>query len=117
MSAVVLLLIAAGVFIFAYFTYGKYLDKKLGIDPNRKTPAVEMADGVDYVATNRPVLLGHHFATIAGGGPIVGPISAAVLVGSPLYYGLFLEVYSLVAFMIILLYKHPFATKHNQLGQ
>lgn len=71
MSAVTLLLISAIAFIVAYFTYGKYLDRKLGVDPNRPTPAVEMADGKDYVSTNRPVLLGHHFATIAGGGPIV----------------------------------------------
>lgn len=78
MSLVTLLLIVGIIFIIAYFTYGKYLDKKLGIDPNRKTPAVEMADGVDYVQARKPVLFGHHFATIAGGGPIVGPVSAAV---------------------------------------
>ncbi len=78
MSGILVMLICGFIFILSYFTYGKYLDKKLGIDPNRKTPAVEMADGIDYVATRRPVLLGHHFATIAGGGPIVGPISAAV---------------------------------------
>lgn len=78
MSGILLLAIVAAVFIFTYFTYGKYLEKKLGVDPNRKTPAHEMADGIDYVATNRPVLLGHHFATIAGAGPIVGPVSAAV---------------------------------------
>lgn len=78
MSAIVLMLVAAVAFIVAYFTYGKYLDKKLNIDPERKTPAVEMADGIDYVAAKKPVLLGHHFATIAGGGPIVGPVTAAV---------------------------------------
>lgn len=78
MSGILLLAITAIIFIVAYFTYGKYLDKKLGVDPKRKTPAHEMADGIDYVATNRPILLGHHFATIAGGGPIVGPVSAAV---------------------------------------
>ncbi len=78
MNLVTLLAIVGIIFIIAYFTYGKYLDKKLGIDPNRKTPAVEMADGVDYVAARKPVLFGHHFATIAGGGPIVGPVSAAV---------------------------------------
>lgn len=78
MSAVVLMVVSAIIFIVAYFTYGKYLDKKLQVDPNRKTPAYEMADGVDYVAAKKPVLLGHHFATIAGGGPIVGPITAAV---------------------------------------
>lgn len=78
MSLVTLLIIVGVIFIIAYFTYGKYLDKKLGVDPNRKTPAVEMADGVDYVKARKPVLFGHHFATIAGGGPIVGPVSAAV---------------------------------------
>lgn len=78
MSGILLLAIVAFLFIFAYFTFGKYLDKKLGIDPERKTPAHEMADGIDYVATNRPILLGHHFATIAGAGPIVGPVTAAV---------------------------------------
>lgn len=78
MSAIVLMLVSAIAFIVAYFTYGKYLDKKLKIDPERKTPAIEMADGIDYVAAKKPVLLGHHFATIAGGGPIVGPVTAAV---------------------------------------
>ncbi|HLT56910.1 MAG TPA: carbon starvation protein A [Bacillota bacterium] len=78
MSGIVLMVIAAIIFIVAYFTYGRYLEKKLQVDPNRKTPAIEMADGVDYVAAKKPVLLGHHFATIAGGGPIVGPITAAV---------------------------------------
>lgn len=76
MSMLTLLVVAAIVFIIAYFTYGKYLDKKLGIDPKRETPAITMHDGIDYVAARKPVLLGHHFATIAGGGPIIGPITA-----------------------------------------
>lgn len=78
MNGIMLMLIAGIIFLIAYFTYGKYLDNKLGVDPKRKTPAIEMADGIDYVAAKKPVLLGHHFATIAGGGPIVGPITAAV---------------------------------------
>ncbi|MBA4538001.1 carbon starvation protein A [Bacillus aquiflavi] len=78
MNLLTLLMIAGVIFIIAYFTYGKYLDRKLGVDPNRPTPANTMADGVDYVVAKKPVLLGHHFATIAGGGPIVGPISAVV---------------------------------------
>ncbi|HZG71856.1 MAG TPA: carbon starvation protein A [Chondromyces sp.] len=78
MSLLTLLAISGIIFIIAYFTYGRYLNKKLGVDPNRPTPAHTMADGVDYVAANKPVLLGHHFATIAGGGPIVGPITAVV---------------------------------------
>lgn len=78
MSLLLLLVISGIIFIIAYFTYGKFLEKKLGVDPKRPTPAVTMADGVDYVASKKPVLLGHHFATIAGGGPIVGPITAVV---------------------------------------
>ncbi|HLR52688.1 MAG TPA: carbon starvation protein A [Candidatus Avamphibacillus sp.] len=78
MNLVTLLLITGVIFIIAYYTYGRFLEKKMDVDPNRKTPAIEMADGVDYVAARKPVLLGHHFATIAGGGPIVGPVSAAV---------------------------------------
>ncbi len=48
------------------------------IDPGRKTLAVEMEDGVDYVAAKPAVLMGHHFSSIAGAGPINGPIQAAV---------------------------------------
>lgn len=78
MNFLLLLFICGIVLIIAYFTYGKYLDKKLGIDPNRETPAKTMYDGVDYVPAKKPVLLGHHYASIAGGGPIVGPIAAAM---------------------------------------
>ena len=46
----------------------------VGIDPKKSTPAVEMEDGVDYVAAKPAVLMGHHFSSIAGAGPINGPI-------------------------------------------
>lgn len=78
MSGVILLIISAVVFITAYITYGSWLAKKWGLDPSRKTPANELYDGVDYVPTNAAVLMGHHFSSIAGAGPIVGPITAAV---------------------------------------
>lgn len=78
MSAIVILLIAIVVFVIAYLTYGRWLAKQWGVDPSRKTPAHTMTDGVDYVPTKAPVLLGHHFASIAGAGPINGPIQAAV---------------------------------------
>ena len=61
----------------AYVTYGRYLAKTWGIDPGRKTPAYELEDGVDYVPAKTPVLMGHHFSSIAGAGPINGPIQAA----------------------------------------
>lgn len=68
-----LVLLAAG-----YFIYGRWLEKVWGIDPSRRTPAHELRDGVDYVPSKAPVVLGHHFSSIAGAGPINGPIQAAV---------------------------------------
>ena len=65
------------IFVVAYLTYGRYLAKAWGIDPNRKTPAHELEDGVDYCPAKTPVLMGHHFSSIAGAGPINGPIQAA----------------------------------------
>lgn len=77
MGTLVLLISVAVVFV-AYITYGSWLAKKWGIDPSRKTPAHEFNDDVDYVPGQPPVVLGHHFASIAGAGPIVGPIAAAM---------------------------------------
>lgn len=62
----------------AYLLYGRYLEKKWGIDPKAKTPAFEMEDGVDYVPADTNVVFGHQFASIAGAGPINGPIQAAM---------------------------------------
>ncbi len=78
MSAIVIILVAAVIFIVAYLTYGKWLAKQWGVDPANQTPAHTMNDGVDYVPAKAPVLLGHHFASIAGAGPINGPIQAAI---------------------------------------
>lgn len=78
MSALALVIFTIFIFIVAYATYGAWLSKKWGIDPSKPTPAHTMGDGVDYVPAKAPVLLGHHFASIAGAGPIVGPIAAAI---------------------------------------
>ncbi len=78
MNAVVILLVSAALLIAGYLFYGKWLAKTWGVDENRATPAHEMEDGVDYVPAKAPVLLGHHFSSIAGAGPINGPIQAAV---------------------------------------
>lgn len=78
MNSLWLVLISIVIFSIAYVTYGAWLAKEWGIDPNRKTPAHTKYDGVDYVPAKAPVLIGHHFASIAGAGPIVGPIAAAV---------------------------------------
>ena len=77
MSALLLIILAIVIFVVGYLTYGRYLAKTWGIDPSRKTPAFEMEDGVDYVPAKTPVLMGHHFSSIAGAGPINGPIQAA----------------------------------------
>lgn len=78
MNAVVILLVGIAVLVVAYLTYGRWLAKQWGVDPSRSTPAHEMEDGMDYVPAKAPVLLGHHFSSIAGAGPINGPIQAAV---------------------------------------
>lgn len=78
MSGFVLLVGAMAIFLIAYLTYGAWLAKQWGIDPTRKTPAERLRDDVDYMPTPPPVLMGHHFSSIAGAGPIVGPITAAV---------------------------------------
>lgn len=62
----------------AYLIYGRYLAKTWGIDPNAKTPAYELEDGVDYVPADTNVVFGHQFASIAGAAPINGPIQAAI---------------------------------------
>lgn len=85
MNAVVLLLGAIVLFFIAYVTYGSWVAKKWGIDPARKTPAHTNFDNVDYVPADAKVLLGHHFSSIAGAGPITGPIIAAVFGWIPVY--------------------------------
>ncbi|SFL39167.1 carbon starvation CstA family protein [Methylobacterium pseudosasicola] len=66
------------VYVIAYRYYSKFIaDKVMRLDPKRQTPAVRHNDGLDYVPTNRSVLFGHHFAAIAGAGPLVGPVLAA----------------------------------------
>lgn len=77
MNAVVLLLIGVVCFASAYFFYSKFIARVIGVDPERLTPAVTMNDGVDYVPASPMVLYGHHFATIAGAGPVIGPVLAA----------------------------------------
>ena len=79
MNGLVLLLIGIAVLLCGYIFYGRYLCKKWGVgETNEPTPAHTMEDGIDYVPAKAPVLMGHHFSSIAGAGPITGPISAAM---------------------------------------
>ena len=78
MSAILILVIAVVVLAIGYVCYGGWLAKQWGVDPNRETPSHSNYDGKDYVPANPAVLMGHHFSSIAGAGPINGPIQAAV---------------------------------------
>jgi carbon starvation protein len=78
MNAVTLIFVSLCVFAIAYRFYGLFIATKvLAINPARPTPAVKMADGHDYVKTNKYILFGHHFAAIAAAGPLMGPVLAA----------------------------------------
>ena len=78
MNAVLVLSIGIVILIVGYIFYGGWLAKQWGVDDSRPTPAHELEDGMDYVPAKAPVLMGHHFSSIAGAGPINGPIQAAV---------------------------------------
>ncbi len=78
MNALLILGIGIVCIVVGYLTYGRWLAKQWGVDPNRPTPAHTLEDGVDYVPAPPYVVLGHHFSSIAGAGPINGPIQAAV---------------------------------------
>jgi len=78
MNALTLVFASLCIFAIGYRFYGVFIAQKvLKLDSNRETPAIKYADGHDYVATNKNVLFGHHFAAIAAAGPLVGPVLAA----------------------------------------
>ncbi|MGY0148672.1 pyruvate/proton symporter CstA [Edwardsiella tarda] len=77
-NALWIVIAAVCVYLIAYRYYGLYIARRvLGVDATRMTPAVRHNDGLDYVPTDKKVLFGHHFAAIAGAGPLVGPVLAA----------------------------------------
>lgn len=78
LSAVFILVAVILVFSGAYRLYGRWLARAWKIDPARPTPAFTEEDGIDYAPAKKAVVFGHHFASIAGAGPITGPIAAAV---------------------------------------
>ncbi|WP_421706119.1 carbon starvation protein A [Alloalcanivorax xenomutans] len=79
MSAIVLLILGLGGMTAGYFVYSRFIaDKIYKLDPNFETPAHSMEDGVDFVPTNKFVLWGHHFTSVAGAAPIVGPAIAVI---------------------------------------
>ncbi len=76
MSVLAILAGTIAILLSAYRFYGSFIARKLGVSNSNVTPAHTRKDGVDYVPSNRFVVLGHHFASIAGAGPIVGPVIA-----------------------------------------
>ncbi|WP_404839897.1 pyruvate/proton symporter CstA [Aeromonas media] len=77
-NALWIVVAAVCVYLIAYRYYGLFIAKRvLAVDSSRMTPAVRHNDGLDYVPTDKKVLFGHHFAAIAGAGPLVGPVLAA----------------------------------------
>lgn len=78
--------------LLGFLTWGKYVARKVGVNPEIPTPAVRINDGVDYVPTKPLVLLGHHYASIAAAGPIVGPTLALIYGFVPVWLWLLLGV-------------------------
>jgi carbon starvation protein len=79
MGSLVLMIIGLAMFAGGYFIYSKYLARRVfQLDSSFKTPAHELNDGVDYVPTNKFILWGHHFTSVAGAAPIVGPAIAVI---------------------------------------
>ncbi|KTG19989.1 carbon starvation CstA family protein [Haloferax profundi] len=76
-----LVAIVLALFTVGYFGYSRYLARFVELDDSRDTPAHKYEDGQEYVPAKKPVLLGHHYSSIAGGAPIVGPITAGVVWG------------------------------------
>ena len=78
-SSIVLLLVGLSAFATGYLVYSRYVARKIyQLDPDFRTPAHEFEDGVDFLPTNRNVLFGHHFTSVAGAAPIVGPAIAVI---------------------------------------
>lgn len=78
MNGLLLLGIAIVILVAAYLLYGRYLVKTWGIDPRAKTPAVRKDDGTDFVPSNKWSVFAHQFSSIAGAGPVTGPVMALV---------------------------------------
>ncbi|HAD47706.1 MAG: carbon starvation protein A [Idiomarina sp.] len=79
MNAIIVMLLGLGAMFLGYVFYSKFIAEKIyKLDPNFKTPAHEFEDGVDFVPTNKYVLWGHHFTSVAGAAPIIGPAIAVI---------------------------------------
>ncbi|HDO06721.1 MAG TPA: carbon starvation protein A [Bacteroidetes bacterium] len=79
MASILIMVVVFGGYLIMYRVYGKFIGNKIfRLSDNNKVPSVELEDGVDFVPTRKEVIFGHHFASIAGTGPIVGPAIAVI---------------------------------------
>ena len=82
MNSLWIILFTIAAYIVAYKFYGTFIEKKIfRANPDNPVPSEELRDDIDYIPTNKEVLFGHHFASIAGAGPIIGPVIACMLFG------------------------------------
>ena len=82
MNGLLLLALSMVALAAAYVIYGRYLEKTWGIDPKAKTPAVANEDGVDFVPSSKWEVFAHQFSSIAGAGPVTGPVMALMWLGT-----------------------------------
>ncbi|HQL81993.1 MAG TPA: carbon starvation CstA family protein, partial [Spirochaetota bacterium] len=85
MNLLLILGISIVVLWLGYRFYARFIEKNFDVDGSHVTPAVEINDGVDYVPTHKIVIFGHHFASIAGGGPIIGPCVGLIFGFAPVW--------------------------------
>ena len=111
-NALWIVVAAVCVYLIAYRYYGLFIAKRvLAVDSSRMTPAVRHNDGLDYVPTDKKVLFGHHFAAIAGAGPLVGPVLAAQMGYLPGMLWLLAGVVLGLAISVFVLYREGFSGK------
>ena len=111
MNGLVIVLIGIVALSAGYLLYGRWLAKKWGIDPKAKTPAYTHEDGQDYVPSSKFTVFSHQFSSIAGAGPVTGPILASVFGWVPVL--LWLD-YSLVLCRILAHCMHLSRMKENR---
>ena len=108
MNGLLLLGLSALILVVAYLFYGRYLVKTWGIDPKATTPAVAKEDGTDFVPTNKWSVFAHQFSSIAGAGPVTGPVMAMMFGWLPAFLwvivgGVFFGAYKILAHFMLLL--------------
>ena len=114
MNGLVIVLIGIVALGAGYLFYGRWLAKKWGIDPNAKTPAYTHEDGEDYVPSSKFTVFSHQFSSIAGAGPVTGPILASVFGWVPvLLMANHWWTCSSELYRTSVLYMHPLKMKEN----